>query len=154
MQVKIATTRKPEVAPQSNPYPAYSPFRLFDEFYRDWAQRSTQPEGESWKPAVDILERDGNLILCAEIAGVTEKDIDLKLEGNVLTIRGEKKQSPQAEGFNIYQLESFYGQFSRSFTLPETVDTEKIGANYRNGVLTITLPQRPEVKPRSIKVNA
>jgi HSP20 family protein len=153
MQVKIATTRKPEAA-QNSPYPVYSPFRLFDEFYRDWAQRTSHPEAESWKPAVDILERDGNLILCAEIPGVTEKDIDLKLEGNVLTIKGEKKQSPQADGFTVYQLESFYGQFSRSFTLPETVDAEKISASYRNGVLTVTLPQKPEVKPRSIKVNA
>jgi HSP20 family protein len=153
MQVKVANTRKPETS-QNNPYPAYSPFRLFDEFYRDWAQRSTPPESDSWRPAVDILERDGNLILCAEIPGVTEKDIDLKLEGNILTIKGEKKQSPQAEGYNIYQIESFYGQFSRSFTLPETVDAEKISANFKNGVLTVTLPQKPEVKPRSIKVNA
>ncbi len=152
MQVKIAA-RKPET-PETNQYPAYSPFRLFDEFYRDWAQRTSHQEGESWKPAVDILERDGNLILCAEVPGVNEKDIDLKLEGNVLTIKGEKKQTPQADGYNIYQMESFYGQFSRSFTLPETVDSEKISANYRNGVLTITLPQKPEVKPRSIKVNA
>jgi len=153
MQVKIATTRKPETS-QGNAFPAYSPFRLFDEFYRDWAQRTTQPEGESWKPAVDILERDGNLILCAEVPGVSEKEIDLKLEGNVLTIKGEKKQTPQSDGYNVYQLESFYGQFSRSFTLPETVDAGNISANYRNGVLTITLPQKPEVKSRSIRINA
>ena len=152
MQVKIATTRKPET-PQGN-YMTYSPFRLFEDFYRDWASRVAPSQNEGWKPAVDILEKDGNLVLRAELPGVDEKDIDLKLEGTVLTIRGERKQELDSDQYNFYQVESSYGLFSRSFTLPETVDAEKISAQYRNGILSVTLPQKPEVKPRSIKVNA
>lgn len=152
MQVKIATTRKPEV-PHSN-YLSYSPFRLFEDFLHDWASRMSPTEGESWKPAVDILNKDGNLILRMEIPGVDEKNIDLKIEGSVLTIKGERKNTLESEGYNFHQVESSYGTFSRSFTLPETVDPDKISAQYRNGVLMITLPQKPEVKPRSIKIGA
>ncbi len=152
MQVRIATARRPE-ASQAN-HLSYSPFRLFDDFLHDWASRVSPTRTESWKPPVDILENEGNLILRMEIPGVNEKDIDLKIEGTVLTIKGERKNGLESEGYNLYQVESYYGQFSRSFTLPETVDPDKISAQYRNGVLVITLPQRPEVKPRSIKIGA
>jgi HSP20 family protein len=153
MQVRIATNRKPESS-QGNYLATYSPFRLFEDFFRDWASRTVPTQGESWKPPVDILEKDGNLILLVELPGVNEKDVDLKLEGTVLTIRGERKQNSESEGYNFYQVESYYGPFSRSFTLPETVDPDKISAQYKDGILGITLPQKPEVKPRSIKVNA
>lgn len=151
MQVKIAATQRPE--PSQGNYLTYSPFRLFEDFYRNWASRTAPTQGESWKPPVDILEKDGNLFLRAELPGVNEKDIDLKLEGTVFTIKGERKQNPESEGYNLYQVESYYGPFSRSFTLPETVDPDKISAQYKNGILSITLFQKPEVKPRSIKVN-
>ncbi len=150
MQVKIATTRKPET-PQAGYN--YSPFRMFEDFYRDWYSRIAPAQSEPWKPSVDILEKDGKLLLRVEIPGVNEKDIDLKLEGAVLTIKGERKQDFDSEQYNFYQVESCYGSFSRSFTLPETVDTDTISAQHKNGILTITLPQKPEVKPRSIKVN-
>jgi HSP20 family protein len=152
MQVKIATSRKPD---QSQPggYVQYSPFRMFEDFINDWASRVSPSQGESWKPSVDVLEKDGNLILRMEIPGVNEKDVEIKLEGTVLTVKGERKNTFESEGYNSYQIESYYGPFSRSFTLPETIDPEKIGAQYKNGVLTITLPQKPEVKPRSIKIS-
>ncbi len=152
MQVKIATTRKPEQS-QHN-YPTYTPFRMFEDVFNDWASRIAPAQGEAWKPAVDILEHDGNLLLRMEIPGVDEKDIELKLEGTVLTVKGERKNTFESDGYNLYQVESYYGPFSRSFTLPETVDPDKISAQYKNGILTITLPQKPEVKPRSIKINA
>jgi HSP20 family protein len=149
MQARVSTAaRKPEQSPGQY----VSPFRLFDDMMRDWAYRTTQHEGDAWKPPVDILEKNGNLILRAELPGVDEKDIELKLEGAVLTIKGERKLD--ADGNNCYKMESFYGPFSRSFTIPETVDPEKVSASFKNGILNVVLPQRPEVKTRSIKITA
>lgn len=126
---------------------------LFDEFFNDWSSRSLQETARTWTPAVDILEKDGNLILRAELPGINEKEIDLKLEGNVLTLRGERKLEDERESNNYHRIERFYGAFSRSFTLPETVDRDQIKADYKNGVLTVTIPQRPEVRPREIPVS-
>ena len=151
MALRPTLQRKPESAQSS--YPA-SPFRLFEDFFNDWALKSAQNRGENWHPPVDVLERDGNIVLRAEVPGMSEDDIDIQLEGNVLTIRGERKPEPEAERYNYHQIESFYGSFSRSFTLPNTIDAERIGANCRDGVLTVTIPQHPEVKPRSIKVTS
>jgi HSP20 family protein len=127
--------------------------RFFEEFFDDFPFASSTPESrESWIPSVDILEKDGNLILRAELPGMTEKQIDLKLEGNTLTLKGERKMDNEDKKSNYHRVESFYGSFTRSFRLPDTVDTEKINADYRNGVLTVTLPQKPEVRPREIPV--
>ena len=83
---------------------------------------------------------------------MNEKDIDLKVEGQVLTIRGERK-SHEANGYTYHQQESNYGPFSRAFTLPDSTDLDNIKAEYKNGILTISVPLKPEVKPRTIKVN-
>ena len=132
--------------------PAWSdPSRLFEDFFNDF--RTVSDDRQSWMPPVDILEKDGNLVLRAEVPGMEEKDIDLKLEGNVLTLKGERKLSKEDKQNNYHRVESFYGTFARSFTLPETVDVEKIKAEYKHGVLTITLPQKPEVRPREIPVS-
>src|SRR5512141_1262108 len=104
-------------APENRTYPA-SPFRLFEDFFNNWAMNTAQSRTSgSWRPAVDIVEREGNIILRAEVPGLSEKDIDLRLEGTVLTIRGERKAEPESEGFAYHQVESSYGTFSRSFTL-------------------------------------
>ena len=84
---------------------------------------------------------------------MTEKDIDLKIEGNTLTLKGERKMENEDKKSNYHRVESFYGSFSRSFSLPDTVDYEKIDAKYKNGVLTVTLPHKPEAKPREIPVS-
>lgn len=129
--------------------------RLFEDFMTEWPFRaSALARRESWRPAVNIVEKDGNLLLEAEIPGVSEKDIDLKLEGNVLTLKGERKLENEEDRNNYHRIESFYGSFTRSFTLPETVDYEEIKAEYKNGVLTVTIPQKPEVKPRAIPVSS
>jgi HSP20 family protein len=128
--------------------------RWFEEFFNDFPFSSSLMEGrDSWIPSVDILEKDGNLILRAELPGMTEKDIDLKVEGDTLTLKGERKRDTEDKNSNYHRVESFYGSFSRSFRLPDTVDSEKINAEYKNGVLTVTLPQKPEVKPREIPVS-
>jgi HSP20 family protein len=133
-------------------YPA-SPFRMFEDFFNDWAVRSIENrKSEGWVPAVDILEKDGNLNLMVFLPGLIEKEIELKIEGQVLTIRGERK-SLEHEGFTYHQSESRIGAFSRSFNLPDTTDLDKVKADYKNGILSITVPQKPEVKPRTIKVS-
>jgi HSP20 family protein len=132
--------------------PAFS--NLFEDFFNDFPFDSYSPEQkENWIPAVDILEKEGNLILRAELPGMNEKNIDLKLEGNTLTIKGERKIDKEDKKNNYHRVESFYGSFTRSFRLPETVDLDKISADYKNGVLTVTIPQRPEVRPREIPVS-
>ena len=133
-------------------YPV-TPFRLFEDFFNDWAMRTSEsrrPEG--WNPPVDIVERDGNLQLMISLPGVNEKEIELKIEGQVLTIKGERK-SLESNGFTYHQMEGHYGLFSRSFTLPDSTDLDNIKADYKNGILAISIAQKPEIKPRTIKVN-
>ncbi len=145
----IPYVRKSRVPARTWPDPS----RLFEEFFNDFPMLSAfQRERESWSPSVDVLEKEGKLILRAELPGIEEKDIDLKVEGNVLTLKGERKLEKEDEKSNYHRMESFYGSFSRSFTLPETVDLDKITADYKNGVLTIAIPHKPEVRPREIPV--
>ncbi len=141
-----------ETSDKPRNYPV-SPFRVFEDFFNDWAFRSMEGRrGETWTPAVDVMEKDGNLHLMVALPGLSEKDIELKIEGQVLTIKGERKSLEQ-EGYTYHQQESYSGSFSRSFTLPESTDLENIKAEYKNGILNILVPQKPEVKPRTIKVN-
>ena len=107
----------------------------------------------AWMPAVDIYQsNDHEVVLKAELPDMTREDIDITVENDTLTIKGEKKL-PADAGEQFHRVERRYGAFSRSFSLPQTVDTSKVAADYRNGVLTIRLPLREEAKPRQIKVN-
>jgi HSP20 family protein len=127
---------------------------FFEDLLNDFPLAGPLRRGaEGWMPAVDILEKDGNLILRAELPGVNEKEIDLKLDGHVLTLKGERKLEHEEKEGDFHRIERSYGSFSRSFTLPETVDQEKISAEYKSGILTVTIPQKPEVKPREIPVS-
>jgi HSP20 family protein len=127
--------------------------RLFEEFFNDFPFSGSMNETrENWVPSVDILEKDGKLILRAELPGIDEKQIDLKLEGDILILKGERKMENEDNKNNYHRVESCYGSFTRSFRLPDTVDADKISAEYKNGVLTVTIPQKPEVKPREIPV--
>ncbi len=129
-----------------------SPFRLFEDFFNDWALSAARSNrDEQWTPSVDILEKDGTLLLRVEVPGMSEKDINLKLGGNVLTVMGERKTE---EGCTYRLTERNLGAFSRSFTLSDSADADHIAANCKNGILTISVPQRPEVRTREIKVNA
>jgi HSP20 family protein len=101
---------------------------------------------------VDVMEKDGNLMLMISLPGMSDKEVELKVEGQVLTVKGERR-SQESDGYTYHQMESFYGNFSRSFTLPDSTDLQNIKADYKNGILTITVPQRPEVKPRNIRIN-
>ncbi|MBI3406332.1 MAG: Hsp20/alpha crystallin family protein [Acidobacteria bacterium] len=106
----------------------------------------------TWAPAVDIFEDGDNLVVKADLPDVNEEDLDLRIENNTLTIRGERKFEKKVQEENYLRVERRYGSFSRSFSLPNTVNTETIKADYKNGVLTVTLPKREESKPKQIKV--
>ncbi len=103
-------------------------------------------------PAVDIKENENELILKADVPEVDMKDVDIKVENGTLTIRGERKVDSEKKEGSWHRLERSYGRFERAFALPETVDFEAVKADYKNGVLTITLPKKEIAKPRQIKV--
>ncbi|MGA7794208.1 MAG: Hsp20/alpha crystallin family protein [Candidatus Acidiferrales bacterium] len=123
--------------------------RLFNESFRNQPEESALT---TWAPAVDIYETPNELVVKADLPDVNEKDIDVRVENNLLTIRGERKFEKSVSEENFLRVERTYGAFSRSFSLPNTVNAEKIGAEYKNGVLTVTLPKREESKPRQVKV--
>jgi len=123
--------------------------RLFQDFGRG-SQYELMTTG--FVPAVDVYEDEQNLTLSLEVPGMDEKDIDIRLENNQLTVRGERRFEKEQKEENFHRIERRYGSFSRSFTLPNTVDTENVQANYVNGVLKITLAKRAEAKPKQIKV--
>jgi HSP20 family protein len=106
-----------------------------------------------WIPPVDIYHTDGQeIVLKAELPGLKREDIDLRVENNTLTLRGQRKHDSEVKEDNYHRVERAYGSFSRSFTLPNTVDAGKVQADYRDGVLTVTLPMREEAKPKQIQV--
>lgn len=105
-----------------------------------------------WLPPVDVVEESDRLVFRAEIPGVDHEDIDIQVENSTLVLRGEKKHEKEVEGESTHRTERFYGTFSRSFALPTSVDTDKIKATYRNGVLEVVLPKADAAKPRKIKV--
>jgi HSP20 family protein len=108
----------------------------------------------SWVPPVDIYQNgEHEIVLKAEVPDMTREDIDITLDGGTLTIKGEKKLSSEAKEEQYHRIERHYGSFSRSFSLPQTVDPAKVAADYKNGVLTVRLPLREEAKPRQIKVD-
>ena len=107
----------------------------------------------TWMPPVDIYQNgDHELVLKAELPDMAREDIDITVENSVLTIKGEKRLSNDVKEDQFHHVERRYGAFSRSFSLPQTVDPNKVGAEYKNGVLMVRLPLREEAKPRSIKV--
>ncbi len=126
--------------------------RLFEEFFEDFPFISYPENRNLWNPAVDILEKDGSLVLRAELPGMNEKEIELKIEGDVLILKGERKMESEDKKENYHRIERSFGTFTRTFRLPETVDRDKVSADYKNGILTVTLPNKPEVKPREIPV--
>ena len=127
----------------------------FSRFFDEPALRFPGNESSltTWSPAVDIYETEQELVVRADMPDLAEKDIDVRVENNMLTIRGERKFEKNISEDNFLRMERSYGSFSRSFSLPNTVNTDQIKADYRNGVLTVTLPKREESKPKQVKVS-
>ena len=129
--------------------------RLFDESFKG-INRTTADDwllGGTWAPAVDIFEQEGNIVLKAELPGIDLKDVDIRLENNVLTLRGERKVDNEVKRESFHRIERAYGTFARSFTLPSTVDQQNIKADYKDGVLKVVLPKREEAKPKQITID-
>ena len=124
--------------------------RMFEEQYGNGREELTTG---AFVPPVDIYEDEQGIQLKLEVPGIAEKDLDIKVENNVLTVSGERKLEKEEKEQNFHRVERRYGSFTRSFTLPTTVDTENIQADYEAGVLKIRLTKRAEAKPKQIKVN-
>ena len=126
--------------------------RLFEDnlFTRD---RSGHADLATWAPPVDIYETENELVLRADVPGLQDKDIDVRVENNTLTIRGERKFEKDVNEENFLRVERSYGSFTRSFSLPNTVSHENIRAEYRNGVLTLHMAKREESKPKQINIS-
>ncbi len=128
--------------------------RLQDEVTRlfDTGGLYRASESMGWTPACDIYEDEEAVSLKFELAGVDPKDVDVRFENGVLTVKGERKLEKEEKRENYHRVERSYGTFTRSFSLPGSLDAERIKAETKNGVLTITLPKKPEAKPRAIQV--
>ena len=124
--------------------------RLFEETFA--RGRSAESEMGVWAPAVDIYETEQELVLKADLPEVNQQEIDIRIENNMLTLRGERKFQSEVNQDSYLRVERAYGPFSRSFSLPNTVNTEAIKADYQNGVLSIRMPKREESRPKQIRI--
>ena len=124
--------------------------RLFDNTYDASAGRATQV---TWSPAIDVTEDKDKIVLVADVPGLAQKDLDLQIEKDVLTLRGERTLERKEDGEHHRRYERASGSFVRSFTLPPTVDAEHVTANLKDGVLTLTLPKKPEAQPKKIGIS-
>ena len=141
----------------------YEPFRdlrtLQEEVNRLFSTNLTRGFGEegigrgAWNPSVDIYENKDQIVLEAELPGMNRDDFELSVENNVITLRGERQFEKKEESDNYHRVERSYGSFTRSFTLPQSVSADGATAEYRNGVLRVTLPKREETKARRIKIS-
>ena len=126
--------------------------RVFeDAFSRILSEPSTN---RPWAPSVDIYETENNLVLKADLPDVDIKDIDVRVENQTLSLSGERKFEHEEKNKGYHRIERNYGRFTRSFAVPNTFDTENIAAEFKNGVLTVSLPKKEAAKPRQIKVSA
>ena len=125
--------------------------RLFQQSYGDGGEEALTTS--TFAPAVDVYEDEHNITLKIEVPGIEEKDIDVRIENNTLTVHGERKFEKEEKEENYRRVERQYGSFTRSFNLPSTVNPENISANYDKGMLKIKLAKKAEAKPKQIKVN-
>ncbi|HEY1469953.1 MAG TPA: Hsp20/alpha crystallin family protein [Candidatus Acidoferrum sp.] len=137
--------------------PARGAMTLREQINRVFADLLERTGEESnltaWAPAVDIFETEHELVVKADLPDVDPQDLDIHVENNILTIRGERKFEKDVKEENYLRIERAYGSFTRSFSLASTVNSEAIKADYKNGVLTLSIPKREEAKPKQIKVN-
>lgn len=127
------------------------PGRLGDFLPKDW---ETAMSTTAWNPSVDIFENDNDVVVKVELPGMDPKNIDVRLENNVLMLKGERRFERETKEENYHRVEREYGTFSRAFSLPTAVKEEKVNAEYKDGILKIVLPKKEEVKPKAIKIEA
>jgi HSP20 family protein len=142
------------------PIMKYNPFNTeTDDFpsglrvFQDSLSRLlSEPTSRPWSPAVDIYETENELVLKADVPEVDPKQVAIQMENGTLTVTGERRSDEQKNGRGFHRIERGYGSFVRAFSLPDTVDPDKVKADYRNGVLTVTLPKKEVAKPRTVNV--
>ena len=131
-----------------------SPDSQLNRLFNDFLGRAAQEQNlTAWAPAVDIYEAEHELVVKADLPDIMPDELDIRVENNILTIRGERKFEKEAQQKNYLRIERAYGSFARSFSLASTVNTDAIKAGYKDGVLTLNVPKREEAKPKQIKVN-
>ena len=131
----------------------FDPLANLRAFEDAFSRMLTEPQSNRpWSPSVDIFETENELVLKADLPEVDQKNIDVRVENQTLTIAGERKFQAQENGKGYHRIERSYGNFVRSFAVPNSFDTEKIGAAFHNGVLTVTLPKKEAAKPRQVKI--
>lgn len=149
------------LAPVSRERMILDPFRSLEERMRRFFGEGLDPFGRAgeenwslaaWSPACDIYENENEVVVKAELPEVKKEDVHVSFENNILTIRGERKFSEETKKENYHRLERSYGEFTRSFTLPGFVNADKINAEFKDGLLRVTLPKREEARPRQIEV--
>lgn len=125
--------------------------RLFEDAF---SARGEEKDlmASTWSPSIDIYETENAIVLSAELPGVDEKNLEIKVENKSLSIKGERKLEKETKEENYHRIERSYGSFYRSFTVPNNVNLDKIEAEHENGVLKITMPKKPELKPKTIKI--
>lgn len=149
-----------EMTRWSNEFPAFRGLeslrrdmnRMFEDFFRGDMLAENSFFSRDWTPAVDVVENNDSYILKAELPGMNKDDVKITLENNVLTIRGEKKNELEKKEGNFHRVERSYGVFERSFTIPGTIKANDIDAQYKDGILTLTLLKAEEAKPKMIDV--
>ena len=137
----------------------FSPSTELEEFpvglrlFQDSVSRLfSEPSNRPWSPAVDIFETEHELMLKADVPEIEMKDIDVQVENGTLTLKGERKFEQEQNGRGYHRVERGYGSFVRAFTLPDSVDVDKVKAEYKSGVLTVTLAKKEVAKPKTIRV--
>lgn len=127
---------------------------LFDRFFEDFGLPSFFSEDRAFSPAFDVSETESDFVVKAEVPGIDQKNIDISFSNGLLTVSGEKTHETKDENEHYHTVERSYGSFRRTFRLPAEVDTEKVDATYKDGVLTVTLPKSETVKPKKIEVKS
>ncbi|MGI8959931.1 MAG: Hsp20/alpha crystallin family protein [Bryobacteraceae bacterium] len=138
----------------------YNPFNTETEdfptglrvFQDSLSRLLSEPTSRPWSPPVDIYETENELVLKADVPEVDPKNVAIQMENGTLTLKGERRFEEQRNGRGFHRIERGYGSFVRAFSLPDTVDPEKVKADYKNGVLTVTLPKKEVAKPKTVNV--
>lgn len=126
--------------------------RLFDERFAGFPAPAEETFAREWVPPVDIHEDKDNIVVKAEVPGMKKEDVSIEIKDNVLTLKGERKYEKETKKEDYHRMERAYGSFVRSFSLPSTIKIDKVAANYKDGVLEITLPKAEEEKPKAIPI--
>ena len=127
--------------------------QLFNETFARAFGNQQEVSPRAWVPPVDIGETEDSLVLKAELPGIKPDDVEIRVEDNTLYLKGERKFEKEVKEENLHRVERSYGTFSRSFALPSSIDSDKVKAEYQNGVLTLTMPKSEEGKPKTIKID-